>query len=291
MQLLLADDHGILRDMMKMLFQTKEPSWDVLTASTLEEAQSIAAKHSEIEIIILDLLMPGMNGVEGISKIRDVRPSARVILMTGAEASLKLVSDAFEAGASGFIPKSAGAPSIMAAVSLVVAGERYIPAELLLAASAPSIQSSSAGATKPASASSQAELKLDTKAGALDAQASHQKPVSVAPPPAPVSPQAGTNQRTVIASGKKPTKKSMMVRGNFPGRNDVQLLPRDVEMIDYIMAGYANNFIAKKIDKAEVTVKYHMRQLCEKLGVSNKAEAKTLIEQSEFWRFRQSVTQ
>lgn len=130
MKILLADDHVLVREGLKATLASLAPqvhfvdAWD--SASVWQQADS----HRDLDLALIDLGMPGMTGAGGIARLRADFPMLPVIVLSGAETR----SDAeasLQAGASGFIPKSASADITLSAIRLVLAGGVYLPPLLL----------------------------------------------------------------------------------------------------------------------------------------------------------------
>jgi len=133
MKLLVADDHDLIRDMFVQLIQELAPDLEVYHAGTLPEALEVARKNAELNLVLLDLRMPGMNGLSGLRIMRDARPDVPVIIMSG-DADSETARMALQAGAAGFIPKTMRAPAMINAVRLVLSGGRYIPEQVIQSA-------------------------------------------------------------------------------------------------------------------------------------------------------------
>lgn len=131
-KIILADDHALFRDGFALLFQQLEKGATVLEAGDLEQAMELAARHPDADLVLLDLNMPGMNGLAGIRKVRDAHPQLSVVVLSATE-SREIVQAVMAAGASGFIPKSSRSAVMQSAVRLVLSGGVYLPAQLLQA--------------------------------------------------------------------------------------------------------------------------------------------------------------
>ncbi len=131
MRILIADDHTLLRETVKGFIEASEPRATVVTADGLPEALK-QAELGVFDLILLDLDMPGMNGLSGLVEMKRKRPAVPVGIMS-ALATPENVIAAMDAGAAAFIPKTMGARPMLIALRLVLAGERYVPADLLKA--------------------------------------------------------------------------------------------------------------------------------------------------------------
>ena len=125
MRVLLADDHQLVRDVIAM-FLRAEGFGDVVTVNSLDQALFAVRDQERFDVILLDYNMPGMNGLAGLSKMIEMGCGSPVALLSG-EASSKVVVEAIDAGAAGFVPKSLGARAMVSALHLIVLGEVFVP--------------------------------------------------------------------------------------------------------------------------------------------------------------------
>lgn len=128
MRLLLADDHTLFRDTLKQYIERSDPEAHVTMAKDLYEALDLLDEDPDQDLILLDLRMPGMNGLEGFSKIKDKCDGTAVALMSGV-AELEDVQAAMDLGAIGYFPKTLSGKALLQAIQLVLTGEKYIPIE------------------------------------------------------------------------------------------------------------------------------------------------------------------
>ncbi|MEO5691495.1 MAG: response regulator transcription factor [Usitatibacter sp.] len=144
MKLLLADDHEMVRLALRTaLAQLGEPLQFVEAASA-EEALAAASAHDDIDLVIIDVNMPGMGGIEGVKRLRASHPALPLVACSATE-DAALVRALLGLGVAAFIPKSDATPVILQAVKLVLAGGTYFPPRLLAAAQ-PKAASPAAGA-------------------------------------------------------------------------------------------------------------------------------------------------
>jgi DNA-binding NarL/FixJ family response regulator len=129
-RILVADDHDLIRDMFVQLVEDLAPNVQVHHAGTLPQALEVARANDGLKLILLDLRMPGMNGLSGLSTMREVRQGVPVVLMSG-EADWETARLALRAGAAGFIPKTMRAAAMLGALRLILSGGRYIPEQLI----------------------------------------------------------------------------------------------------------------------------------------------------------------
>jgi DNA-binding NarL/FixJ family response regulator len=131
MKVILADDHVLFRDGFSLLFRQLEGDAQVREASSLEQAMEIASHEDDVDLALLDLDMPGMNGTVGVSHMTSAYPQLPVIVLSANE-SRGIVKTVIAAGASGFIPKSSSSVVMQSAIRLVLSGGIYLPSKLFL---------------------------------------------------------------------------------------------------------------------------------------------------------------
>lgn len=133
MKLLIVDDHPLFRDGLAALLRQSGPAAAVIQASTTDEALRIADEEI-IDAVFMDLMMPGLSGEGAIREFARRHPDLPVIVLSSSE-SPHDVRRVLNAGASGYIPKSATAQTVVSALNLVLSGNVYVP-PLLIAATA-----------------------------------------------------------------------------------------------------------------------------------------------------------
>ncbi len=139
MKILIADDHQLLADALTQLVKENEADAEVLQAGSLDDAMEKMDRDGAVEIVLVDYDLPGMDGVEGLARIRDRHPQVPCAIFSGSQ-DVRLASSALASGAAGFIPKTMSAPAFFHAIKLMQVGEKFIPAELYenMASRAPS---------------------------------------------------------------------------------------------------------------------------------------------------------
>lgn len=98
----------------------------VFGAASVDEAVKVIHENSPIDLLILDLRMPGMNGLEGLDRLRLSFPSLKIALMSGL-ARPDEVRTAFARGVIGFLPKTLSGSDVVAAIHTMLRGERFLP--------------------------------------------------------------------------------------------------------------------------------------------------------------------
>ncbi len=129
MKVLLADDHDLVRDGMIAILSRDDPATDVSAVDDLDAALGLLEEKS-FDVIVLDLRMPGMRGLAGISRVRELYPNLPIVLLSGAISQTD-VDEAYELGIRGFVPKTLAGKALVNALRLVVAGERYVPSTMI----------------------------------------------------------------------------------------------------------------------------------------------------------------
>ncbi|MGH1455650.1 MAG: response regulator [Alphaproteobacteria bacterium] len=126
MKLLIADDHTLFRDALVQYIERSDPNADVTLAKDFHEALSKLEQNPHQDLVILDLRMPGMMGLNGFKTMRDKFPDISVALMSGV-AEQEDVHDALEYGAVGYFPKTLSGKALLSAIKQVVDGHIFVP--------------------------------------------------------------------------------------------------------------------------------------------------------------------
>jgi DNA-binding NarL/FixJ family response regulator len=127
LRVLIADDHAVIRGALCMLLEDTLGATEVVQAATLQEAREILASDNAFDLLIIDLIMPGVENVGSIAALSDIAPAARIVVISAA-ASHANVMATLAARLSGFLPKSLSAAQITVALNDVLAGRIYVPA-------------------------------------------------------------------------------------------------------------------------------------------------------------------
>lgn len=132
---LVVDDHTLTCELTCSYLQI-DGGFQCAHADTVERAIDLIQKTGPFDIVLLDLEMPGMNGMSGIERFISLTKPGHVILFSGS-ARIEVALRAIEAGAKGFIPKTLPVKSLCNAVRFVAAGETYLPQAFALAFAKP----------------------------------------------------------------------------------------------------------------------------------------------------------
>ena len=127
--LLIADDHPLFRAALRQAASEAMAELSVLEAASLDEVLAALDAHPEIDLILLDLHMPGNHGLAGLAAIRAQHPGVAVIVCS-ANDDPRVVRRALDHGAAGYLPKSSGLDELREAIGAVMACEQWLPASL-----------------------------------------------------------------------------------------------------------------------------------------------------------------
>jgi two-component system response regulator NreC len=123
-RILIADDHGVMRAGLRALLDDETFIEVVGEASTGEQALHLAGQLAP-DIVLLDIGMPGIDGIETTRRLRKLSPQIQVLILTVYEEE-SLLREAIKAGASGYVIKRAAHEDLIAAIQAVSRGEMYI---------------------------------------------------------------------------------------------------------------------------------------------------------------------
>ncbi|AWK89695.1 response regulator [Azospirillum thermophilum] len=125
-RILIADDHPMVRDALRNAVLYSCQATDVLEADGLDGVMRTLEDRGDLDLVLLDLNMPGMNGLNGLRTLRQRFPATPVVVVSAHE-ERRMVREAIESGAAGFIPKSTPRDAIAGALRQVLNGELYVP--------------------------------------------------------------------------------------------------------------------------------------------------------------------
>jgi two-component system nitrate/nitrite response regulator NarL len=132
-KLLIVDDHPLFRDGLAALLRQAAPDTVILQAANTAEALALAETQA-LDAVFMDLMMPGMSGEAAIREFNRKHPALPVVVLSSSE-NASDVRRVLNAGASGYIPKSATAHTVVSALKLVLSGNTYVPPLLVQALS------------------------------------------------------------------------------------------------------------------------------------------------------------
>jgi len=202
MKILIIDDHALFREGLVLLLEALGQPVQALQAENADAAMRQISSHPQIDLVLLDLVMPGPGGIELLPEIKKLVPAAPVVILS-ADESHRTITGAIERGASGYIPKTSTAEIMRGALRLVLGGGIYVPPIV---------------------------LRDET--------------------------------RVPEVQQKRPAKPE-----------DLGITPRQVEVLDFLLAGMPTKVIASRLGVSDSTVKAHTMAIFRTLKVRNRTEA------------------
>ncbi|UPJ79775.1 response regulator transcription factor [Bradyrhizobium sp. 183] len=130
MKVLFADDHWMVRESLKLVMKRLDRGLETLEAGTFQEAREILRQHAGIDVMLVDLIMPGFDSFAGLRQLRSEFPDVPIVVVSvhdDSEHILRSISH----GVVGYIPKTAAPREIERALERVLAGEVSFPREIL----------------------------------------------------------------------------------------------------------------------------------------------------------------
>jgi DNA-binding NarL/FixJ family response regulator len=128
-KIIIADDHPLFRAALRQAVSQAIEGVEIVEADSLEAVQQAVVEHSDADLVLLDLHMPGTNGFTGLVFLRGQNPGMPVVVVSGSE-EVSVMKRSMDFGASGFIPKSAPLETISEAIVAVLEGEEWLPREI-----------------------------------------------------------------------------------------------------------------------------------------------------------------
>ena len=201
-RIVIADDHAIFRDALQALLEAEK---DFRVIGSVGDGRAAVSLVRELrpDVLLLDVAMPHVGGIEALRQISEAGSPTRVILLSGAIEKADIVT-AIQLGARGLVLKESGAAVLLKGIRGVMSGQYWIGRE------------------------------------------------------------AVSNLLEVL--------RSLISRGGNAPRNEFGLTAREIEIVGAVVAAYANKEIAQRFQISEKTVKHHLTNIFDKLGVSNRLE-------------------
>ncbi len=134
-RILIADDHPLVRGALAQAVAGAVPDADILEAGDLDGLTRMLAAKGGIDLVLLDLAMPGVRGFSGLMYLRAEHPDVPVVVVSANE-DRGVMRRCVDFGASGFIPKTTDIEAMRAAIRQVLAGEIWTPPDVDLSAPA-----------------------------------------------------------------------------------------------------------------------------------------------------------
>jgi len=126
MKILIIDDHKMFREGLLHLLSSIETGVEISEAGDCEEAFKILDADSNYDLVLLDLNLPGMDGLQGLSTLGSKYPDTPVAVLSASD-DQDTISQTINMGAMGYIHKSSDSEGLLAAIRLILSGQIYIP--------------------------------------------------------------------------------------------------------------------------------------------------------------------
>ena len=131
MKILHADDHSMFREGLRFFLKLLDPQVVVLEASNIQAALDKLALEGPVDLLVLDLQMPGMSELDGFFAVRRRHPNLPIVIVSGVN-DPRTIRALLDGGARGYIPKLASSEQLMEGLRRVLRGEIYLPDALFI---------------------------------------------------------------------------------------------------------------------------------------------------------------
>lgn len=128
-KILIVDDHPMFREALRSAMQLALADVEIFETGSIDAACDLIRTEKGIEIVLLDLVLPGISGFEGLILLRTRFPRIPIMIVSGLD-DPKIVHEAIRLGAAGFVPKSMNKAILAEALSEVLSGAVYVPSHL-----------------------------------------------------------------------------------------------------------------------------------------------------------------
>jgi DNA-binding NarL/FixJ family response regulator len=129
LKFLVIEDHALVREGLLQALKAIEPGASALGAADAEAGVALLEANDDIELVLLDLMLPGTSGMALLGVLRKRFPDIPVVILSALD-DADTVSRALRQGAAGFVPKSSSTAIVLDALRRVLAGEVYLPPKL-----------------------------------------------------------------------------------------------------------------------------------------------------------------
>lgn len=130
LKILVVDDHPLVREAMASVIARLGDEVEILEAADCLSGLEIARIHPDLDLVLLDLNLPGLRGIPALQRFRRDHPAAPVVVLS-MFCDRDTVTEAIRCGAMGFIPKSSSRETIVNALRLILAGSVYLPMDVM----------------------------------------------------------------------------------------------------------------------------------------------------------------
>ncbi len=235
-KIIIAEDHPLFRSAVRSLVERSSTSDVEVVAEAKDGKEALElCRRFEPELVLMDVRMPKMDGIEATRAIKAELPQTIVLVMTASE-DLEHLAGALRAGAGGYILKTASAQKITDAIHKVLEGESPLDQEVA--------------------------TRLLVR---LTKEKQEERPESLG---------GGVEQEEEpVALASQLTSQPLRVPAGAAGQESRALSPREVEVVRLMARGYTNEQIARELLLSTSTVKKHVGLILNKLGASDRTQA------------------
>jgi DNA-binding NarL/FixJ family response regulator len=130
LKILVVDDHALIREGLRQVLKGLDNEVEVLEAGSCSRAFELALKHADLDLVLLDYHLPDMNGLEALDVFARQVPELPIIVLSGS-VNPKIMQQVMNKGAAAFLTKSGVSDELLSVTRLVLAGNVYVPPELI----------------------------------------------------------------------------------------------------------------------------------------------------------------
>jgi DNA-binding NarL/FixJ family response regulator len=134
-RLIIADDHPLFRGALRQAVGSVLPTTKIDETGTFEDLTALLEQDSDVDLILLDLSMPGISGFSGLIYLRAQYPAIPVVIVSASD-DVGTIRQSLDFGASGFIPKRFGVDTLRDAIMKVMDGDVWVPPDVDMSAAA-----------------------------------------------------------------------------------------------------------------------------------------------------------
>lgn len=148
MHILLVDDHTLFREALLHVLNQLDATVIIREAANAEEAAQLLSRLTQLDLMLLDIDLPGVDGLTALPDLRELAPTVPIVVLSGSETTSH-VARALENGAIGYIPKSCTSHEMLAALKIILDGEIYVPPRLMGKLNAPILSAHNTDTSEP----------------------------------------------------------------------------------------------------------------------------------------------